>query len=589
MLEKRDIYTEFKTQLALMPEAKDFKRCFDCGACSGICPVSQLQGEFDPRKIIYMIKLGLKERLLSSKAIWMCTHCESCSTVCPQGISFTPLIDSLRKLAIEEGYVKGEDFLIWATAPCKTECPAHISIPGFIGAIQDGRFLDGLRLIKEQMPFPSICGRICPHPCEAKCNRGNLDEPVAIEKLKRFLGDQDILRDRRWVPKRHRKKGKSVAVIGAGPSGLTAGYYLAIKGYDITIFEKLPVAGGMMVAGIPEFRLPKDVISAEVDIIKELGVDIRLNTEVGRDIDFKEIREKYDVVFLGAGCHKAIPLDIPCEKDDLPIVDGVAFLRTVNLGKNYPPKKKVIIIGGGNTAIDCARVCVRLGFKEVLILYRRTRDEMPANPWEVEEALEEGVKIRYLSAPLKAMRCGESGIRLGCVMMEMGEPDESGRRRPVPVPDKEFELDADLVITAIGQQPDLSFLTESIGSDISVNGLVRADLLTGKTDIPGVFAGGDVVTGPKTVVEAVAMGKRAAICIDKYLKGEDILPDTFPNWFSVQYIPQNVPEMQRIRPKTIGMRERLTTFKEVVQGFNEKEARIESGRCLRICGIQTIR
>jgi NADPH-dependent glutamate synthase beta subunit-like oxidoreductase len=535
-----------------------------------------------------MIKLGLKDQLLKSPTIWHCTHCDTCLFVCPQSVRFSSVVDVLRSMAVEQGYCEGKTVERFGTAPCKATCPAHISIPGFIGAIAEGRHEEGLRLIKEEMPFPGICGRVCPHPCEEKCNRGKIDKPVAIEYLKRFLADMDLTRDDVYVPERKDNKKERVAVIGAGPTGLSAACYLAIKGYQVTVFEKLPVAGGMMAVGIPEFRLPRDILQGEIDIIRRLGVEIRLGIEVGKDITFEAIQKEYDAVYMGIGCQQSLTLGIQGEEEFTGVMDGLTFLREINLGNIPGSRGKLIIIGGGNTAVDCARVAKRIGYENVTMVYRRTRDEMPASPWEVEDTIEEDIDVRYLTAPMKVL--GENGKLSGveCIRMKLGEPDESGRQRPVPVEGSEFEIETDVVVTALGQKPELSCFQNGSGPDISSRGLIIADPQTCETNIPGVFSGGDVVSGPRTVVEAVASGKEAAVSIDRYLRKEDLRKDRERNWKGIEYTKEGTETRERESIPRISISERMETFKEIDRGFSEDQARCEAGRCLRLCGMQKI-
>ncbi|MFH1076665.1 MAG: FAD-dependent oxidoreductase [Pseudomonadota bacterium] len=581
---KNDIQQQFKMEVAAMPNGKAASRCFDCGSCTGVCPVSQSQTGFDPRKILHMIKLGLKDRLLASDIIWRCSHCDTCSFVCPQGVRFSAVVDILRAMAIEQGYVKKETFEQWGTGACKAACPAHISIAGFISAIAQGKYEDGLKLIREEMPFPGICGRVCPHPCEAKCNRGKVDEPVDIMHLKRFLADKDIQGGCRYIPTRKESNNKKVAIIGAGPAGLTAAYYLAIEGYQVTVFEKLPVAGGMMAVGIPEYRLPRDILEADIDVIRQLGVEIRLNSSIGQDITFAALQKDFNAVFVSVGCQEAIKLGIPGEETLQGVTDGITFLRKISL-KDIPEAKGcLVVVGGGNAAIDSARVARRLGYDEVIILYRRRREEMPASSWEVDEAIEEGVDIRFLTAPLKLI--GENGKVSGieCIKMEMGEPDESGRRRPVPIKGSEFVVKADTVVAAIGQRSDLSFLPKD-AIPLSKRNTIEVDPLTVQVQ-DKIFAGGDVVSGPRTVVEAVAYGKRAARSIDLYLQGKDLKSDVPVDWKGMEYISENAQKNSRVSMPCREKAERIKSFSEVELGFTEQQARDEAARCLRICGMQ---
>lgn len=585
-IKRSDLQPQFKFQLALAPGGELAKRCFDCGTCVGICPVSQIHPVFDPRKILHMIKIGLKERLLGSEFIWYCSHCDSCKFVCPQDVQFSSVVDVLREMAVNDGYADSMSLEEWGTAPCKAECPAHISIPGFVGAILEGRYADGLKLIKEEMPFPGICGRICPHPCESQCNRGSIDGPIAIEALKRFLADADKSSKKPYIPQKKSAKGEKIAVIGSGPSGLTVAYYLAVEGYPVTVFEKHSVAGGMMALGIPEFRLPRSILRAEIEIIKRLGVEIKLDFEVGKDCSFSDLQKNYKALFIGVGCGRPLKLGVPGEDELLGVIDGLTFLRDINLGILPSLKGRMVVVGGGNTAVDCARVAKRLGYQHVRILYRRTREEMPANSWEVDETIEEGIDIQFLTAPKKILAENGKVSEMECIRMQLGKPDESGRRRPVPIEGSEFVYKTDVVVSAIGQAPDLSCLSGMSVPNVSKQGLIETDPLTGMTNITGVFAGGDIVTGPRTVVEAVAFGKIAAVSIDRYLKGKDIKAWRKRKWMGIKRAFEDVEFEQRVPMPKLSLPECKRTFKEIKLGFNEEQARREAGRCLRVCGLQ---
>ncbi|MCJ7595668.1 MAG: FAD-dependent oxidoreductase [Desulfobacterales bacterium] len=581
-----DFKPYFKSEIAHMPGGELVKLCYDCGTCTGACPVSESGTGFDPRKILHMIKTGLKDQLLGSPAIWHCTHCDACRFVCPQNVRFSSVVDVLREMAVQQGYAAGEESEKWGTAPCKASCPAHISIAGFVGAIADGRYQEGLKLIKEEMPFPGICGRICPHPCESECNRGKVDKPVAIEYLKRFLADEDMGGATSYVPEKKPAKKERVAVIGAGPAGLTAAYYLAVEGYGVTVFEKHPVAGGMMAAGIPEFRLPGRIVQAEIDVIRKLGVEIRLNAEIGTEVPFADLQKDYQAVFVGVGCHRPIKLEIPGEGEWAGVVDGLDFLRQIRFGNPPAPRGKLVVIGGGNTAVDCARSAKRLGYESVAILYRRTREEMPANHWEVEDTIEEEVELHYLTFPVRIL--GEEGRvrRVECVRMKMGDPDESGRRRPVPIEGSEFMVEADTVVTALGQVPDFSWLPRPLETKILHNGFLQADAETGLTRVAGIFSGGDAVSGPGTVVEAIAFGKAAARSIHRYLSGEDARAGEGAHWKGIPYSPEGLERKEREIMPRLSLPERKGTFEEVDLGFKVQQARCEADRCFRVCGMQ---
>ena len=569
-----------------MPGGEVASRCFDCGTCAGVCPVSEEESAFDPRRIIHMIKMGLKDRLLGSEAIWYCSNCDTCAFVCPQEVQFSSVVQVLREMAIKEGFVAPDAFERLGTGPCKASCPANISICGFITAISQGQYAEGLKLIKREMPFPAVCGRVCPHPCEEACNRGKIDEPVAIEYLKRFLADVDLASDTQYLPEIKGEKEEKVAIVGAGPAGLTAAYYLAVEGYGVTIFEKLPVAGGMMAVGIPEYRLPRNILKAEIDVVRKLGVEIKLNFEIGKDLSFEDLRKDYAAIFVSVGCHEAMKLGIPGEDELDGVVDCISFLREINLGNPPALKGRLVVLGGGNAAIDSARVAKRLGYDDVAILYRRTREEMPANSWEIEEAIEEGIDIQFLTAPVKVVGSNGSASGLECIRMEMGEPDESGRRKPNPVEGSEFTVNTNVIVAAIGQRADLSFLGNGHELDVSGRNTIEADPVTAATNIPGVFAGGDVASGPRIVVEAVAFGKQAAISIDRYLKGKDIRSGREETWKGMAYEPDKKDASARQPMPRLPVVQRSHSFKEVELGFKEQQATQEALRCLKLCGMQ---
>jgi NADPH-dependent glutamate synthase beta subunit-like oxidoreductase len=582
----KDLDPNLKWEVAGRPEAALLQRCFDCGSCAGICPVSERYPEFDPRRIIHMIKVGLKEQLLSSSTIWYCTHCDTCAFCCPQEVTFSDIIDVLREMALEQGYADPETYSIWGTGPCQAACPANIRIPGFISAILQGKYAEGVQLIKRDLPFPGICGRVCPHPCEANCNRGRLDEPIDIMHLKRFLADAYLGGVDPGAPTIKEKRPEKVAIIGAGPAGLTAAYYLALKGYGVTVYEKTPVAGGMMALGIPAFRLPRDILHREIAEIEALGVELHLNCEVGKDIFISHLKQEFDAMFIGLGMHCAAKLGIPGEDDLDGSMDGITFLRELNLDQPPQVSGRVAVIGGGNVAVDCARSVLRLGYGPVTILYRRSRDEMPAYPEEVENALQEGIEIQFLTAPLAVKGKDGKVTGLTCQRLELGEPDASGRRRPVPVADSAFNFPCEVVISAIGQAADGDFFTSWEGVALSQKNLVEVDPVTGATAVPGVFAGGDIVTGPNTVVAAIAAGKEAAISIDRYLKGQDLHQGRPKPWQGLVFVPEGLTSQPRMAMPCLPMAQRLRTFEEVELGFTEEQARQEAARCSRLCGVQ---
>ncbi len=407
------------------------------------------------------------------------------------------------------------------TAPCKTACPAHIAVQGYIKMAAEGRYLDALKLIKQDNPFPAVCGSICNRRCEDACTRGTIDAPVAIDEIKKFIAEQELKAECRYVPPRRTYRASTedyaehIAVIGAGPAGMSCAYYLANMGYPVTVFEKNPVPGGMLTLGIPNFRLEKDVVNAEIDVLREMGVEFKCGVEVGKDVTIDELRAQgYKGFFLGIGAQRSAELRIPGEELE-GVFGGVEFMREVNLGNKPAIGEKVAVIGGGNVAMDVCRTAVRLGAKETYVVYRRSEEEMPADKLEVEEAKAEGVKFLFLNAPAEII--GEEGKvkALKVEVMELGEPDEKGRRKPVGT--GKFEtIELSAVIGAIGQKVDLGGIAPEAMS-FNKNGTVIADAVTLQTSQPDIFVGGDVYTGPKFAIDAIAAGREAAISLHRYV------------------------------------------------------------------------
>ncbi len=474
------------------------------------------------------------------------------------------------------------------TSACKIACPAGVKVKAYIGLIVAGKFKEALDLIKEDNPLPGICGRVCTHPCESECNRTNVDESVAICALKRFVADWELKQKiRRNKPIKTTKKQK-IAIIGSGPAGLTCANDLVRRGYPVTLFEKLSKPGGMLNWGIPSYRLPRDIIETEINAIKDLGVTIKTKTEVGKDITFTELKKKgFKAFFLAVGAYEGLKLRIPGEDDFGGFIDCIEFLKRVNGGSRKKPGKKVIVIGGGNSAIDSARTALRLGCDEVNIVYRRSRKEMPANDAEIDAAEEEGIKISYLASPVRIL--GEVGKVTGmeCIKMKLGKPDESGRRRPEPIKGTEFTIKADTIIPAISQRPDLSFLPKSHKFKITRWNTFEVDPDTVVTNISGFFAGGDGVTGPNTVIDAMAQGHIAADSIDSYLQTGKIKKpksrkEAYREW-SFKMELEGEESIKRTPLPHLPIKSRIKTFKEVDLCFNEDQAIEEAKRCLR-CG-----
>ncbi|MEW6229166.1 MAG: NAD(P)-binding protein, partial [Bacillota bacterium] len=468
-------------------------------------------------------------------------------------------------------------------SPCQNACPAGVDVPRYISLIRQKRYQDAVRLIKEKNPFPAVCGRVCTHPCEGKCRRAQLDEAVAICELKRFAADWELTNplptDKPAVAKDAR-----VAIVGSGPAGLTAAYYLAKFGYKVTVFEALSEAGGMLRAGIPEYRLPKDVIDAEILAIVRLGVEIRTGVAIGRDITLDDLKEQgYEAIFIAVGANVSQKLGVPGEDLD-GVVGAVEFLREVNLDGRRKVGKKVAVIGGGNAAIDASRTALRLGAKEVHIIYRRQREDMPADKNEIAEAEREGVKIHFLTAPSKMMGRNGKLTNMECVRMSLGEFDRTGRRRPVPIEGSNFVIDVDMVISAISQRPDMSLVPAKSRIETTKWSTIVADPRTHATGEPGVFAGGDCVNGPDTVIQAIADGRRAAQEIDKFLGGTGEIP-IHPDLGRELAGEIHEERMPRQHPEDLPVAERNGNFDEVVARLSESAALYEATRCLR-CDVK---
>jgi NADH-quinone oxidoreductase subunit F len=478
------------------------------------------------------------------------------------------------------------------SSPCQYECPISQEASVYIALIAKRRFEDAYQFIVKDNPLPSICGRVCHHPCEKVCRAGEAGDPIAIRALKRFVTDYAMEKDLRPFREAAPQIKAKVAIIGAGPAGLTAAYYLALKGYQPKIFESLPVPGGWLAKGIPNHRLPKDVLNRDIEYIKSAGVEIQTNTALGKDFSLDDLfAQDFKAVFLATGAHKSMRLGIEGE-DSEGVLQGTELLKAVNLGEKATLGVRVGVVGGGNAAVDAARVAVRdKKVKEVTILYRRTRQEMPAFAEEVEAAIEEGVKIQFLVTPVKVL--SESGRVKGvrCIRMRLGDIDASGRRSPVPVEGSEFEVEMDTLIPAIGERADSSIFTAKDKLSISQWGTIEIDSSNLTTGRPGVFAGGDAVTGPGTVVEAMAAGKLAARMIEKYLEGESLDREYTLTRPSIYIEPVELTEEELARTKRPKM-PRLTrtarkkNFKEVELGLTEEAAVAEARRCLR-CELET--
>jgi NADH-quinone oxidoreductase subunit F len=473
-----------------------------------------------------------------------------------------------------------EDMMV---APCQNTCPAGIDVPLYIDAIKQGNYRESYELIYRDNPLPATCGRVCPALCARRCRRGLLDDAIGIRELKRFAADQVMAHDSVKITAPAKKNGKSVGIIGSGPAGLTSAYYLARLGYDVTVYEALSVAGGMMAVGIPEFRLPAVVLNKEISLIEDLGVKIKTGVRVGKDLSIKKLRKKHDALFIGVGAHKDQTLGIPGE-DLKGVISGVEFLRDISLGKKVDlTGKTVVIIGGGNVAIDVARTSLRLGAK-AHIVYRREEKDMPAFASEIQEAREEGTKFSFLAAPLKAVGNKQKELtQIVLQKMELGAYDKSGRRRPTPIKGAEITLDADLIVPAIGQEPAYENVDEELKLNKNRGNTLVVDKRSMATNVEGVFAGGDCVSGPATVVEAIGAGKRAAAAIDQYLGGSGVL---YEYEKPVRKLVGPVAEAGLlVKPDCMALDKRLASFDEVEFAYTREQAFTEAKRCMR-CDIK---
>ncbi len=533
----------FKARIRKSPRYIDISKCTSCGECTQVCPVD-LPDEY-------------QEALDTKKATYK---------------QYAQAIPGA--FAIDKG----------DKAPCRLACPGGLNVQGYVNMVKMGRYKEALEIIMQDLPLPGVLGRICPHGCEDACRRCDVDEPVAIRDLKRLAADQFDCRQVgiECAPRRKEK----VAVIGSGPAGLSCAYHLARKGILSTIFESLPEAGGMLRVGIPAHRLPREVLDQEIEVITNLGVEIKTNTPLGPELTVDDLLAGgYKAVYLALGAHKGIELGIPGEKAN-GVRQGVDFLREVNLTGKADVGRKVAIIGGGNVAIDVARSAVRLGAAEVNIIYRRTRHEMPAWEEEIQAAEDEGTRITYLAAPQEVLTRDGKVVGLRCIRMELSEPDSSGRKRPIPIPGSEFDIEIDQLIPAIGQQPDLSALEDVTGLTFSRWGTTEVDSVTFATEREGVFAGGDLQTGPWVAIGAIGAGKEAAESILRFIEGRDMAAGREPIVYEdpcYRPIPLEEPKMPRARMPELSVEKRQGNFNEVELGFEEAAGRSEAARCLN-CG-----
>ncbi len=467
---------ELREQLLDMEK---LKYCFECGICTGSCPVMEIiPNHYNPRILLEKIVLD-PDKVLEEESLWLCAWCYRCYKRCPQRLKVPEIFLAIRKIATQQGHLEG--------------------------------FNEALKTVSRHVSFPAAYCWVCLHPERAKLDR---------QFVENVLQNATSLSAKKWkrraISTQEAEKHR-VAVIGSGPAGLTAACELAEKGFPVTVFESMHKPGGMLQKCLPKRRLPKDVLDAEIERMKDSGIEFRTNTKVGKDLTIKKLRQEgFKAIFIATGAHKSRELNIEgCNLEG--VMYALEFLKEANIDR-AKVGEEVVVIGGGNVAFDAATTALRMGAKEVTILYRRTIEEMPANPWKIREAETEGIKIQFLISPKKILGKDGRVTALECIKMSLGEPDESGRRAPVPVAGSEFMIESDMVILAIGETPDLTFLPKEI--EVTEAGTIAVDPFTMETSMPGVFAGGDVVSGPATVVEAIVAGKRAASSIERYLKGE---------------------------------------------------------------------
>lgn len=573
----------------------DQTRCTGCYTCQVACkdwhdipagPASWMK--------VTHVEEGKFPHLFAAYLVNPCYHCADppCIPVCPaEAISKREedgvvIVDREKcKEAARCGIIKNMASQLEKEAPCKIACPAHVSVAGYVALIAKGRYKDALNLIRERMPLPGVCGRICSHPCESKCARQEVDEPIDILALKRFAGDSVVEEILSPPP---RTKEDKVAIVGSGPAGLAAAYDLVREGYEVTIFEALPVAGGMLAVGIPEYRLPKRILQREIEYIKGLGVGLKTNTALGKDFSLSELIERgYGAIFIAIGAHKESKLPIAGAELEGTIV-GTSFLREVNLGKEVRLGDRVLVVGGGNVAVDCARTAGRLGAEEVHIVCLESQEDMPAFASEVEEAEMEGIII-YPSRTVTRI-FGTNGRVSGveCLKLRWMEFDKDGELHIDAIEGSEHDIAADTVIFAIGQTLDTDAVSRLDQVATTKRGTIAVNPETMETSQPGVFAGGDAVSGPATFIEAIASGQKAAFYIDLYLKGK-VLRKTYP-FESIKAedievdIPEDIEKAERVKMPELSVVERALSFKEVALGFTADMATTEAERCLNCAG-----
>jgi NADPH-dependent glutamate synthase beta subunit-like oxidoreductase len=560
----------------IVDDVSMFRACEQCGLCSSACPLTGVNG-FNVRRVLRHVELDMVEEIAQSPYPWSCTACGRCEQVCPNGIAVLDIIRSLRAVGPPE--------LVPAAPPCIEACPAGIDIPGYLRLIVEGQIDKAYALIREKVPFPGILGRVCTHPCEEACRRREVNEPVAICALKRYVAD-NADHPPEQISAVKNDTGRKIAIIGAGPAGLTAAFFLRKKGHTITVFEEMPEPGGMMRFGIPDFRLPKDVVDKEINQVLKLGIELKTDQKMGRDFDLDSLKAYgFEAIFIAVGATLSKRIDLDGGNLD-GVLWGLDFLRQVNEGREMALKDKVLVVGGGNVAIDVALTALRVGAKDVTLACLECREEMPANQWEIEQAIEEGVAIMPSWGPHKILE--ENGAVTAIELVRCTSVfDEKGNFRPTFSKLRET-VSTEQVILAIGQAPDLSCIGSKADTIVDRNG-IRFDNETLEAGIPGVFVGGDVAKAPGTIIDAIAAGRRAARSIDSYLGGDADIEETLVERPSLEpHIDKSeagFADLKRVIMTTLPVSQRHEGFDEVENGFNEEEAAQEAKRCLQ-CDLE---